>query len=206
MSTLALCSCRACPRVRCSPERATRKKKTRLHARTSTVDYLGGRGAGRASPCLQLEVPCSFFVSIENLPGRNGCLVFETVPDTDCVGSVQNKFRSDGSSQGWRGRDDLGEGGRIENAGRGLWWELGSWNKEKRWHGGTSRPWSEPPPPRGFRSTATPLPLTSAHLELARPHFSSCRWDCELWLPCWYLCHAAWTRLRGRSPARTNPA
>lgn len=42
-------------------------------------------------------------------------------------------------------------------------------------------PMERPPSPRGFRSTATPLPLTSAHLELARPHFSSCRWDCELW-------------------------
>lgn len=78
---------------------------------------------------------------------------------------------------------------------------------KKRWHGGWYLPpMNGHPSPRGFRSTATPLPLTSAHLELARPHFSSCRWDCELWLPCRYLSHPAWARQPRRSPARTNPA
>lgn len=78
---------------------------------------------------------------------------------------------------------------------------------KKRWHGGWYLPpMNGHPSPRGFRSTATPLPLTSAHLELARPHFSSCRWDCELWLPCRYLSHTAWARQPRRSPVRTNPA
>ena len=44
--------------------------------------------------------------------------------------------------------------------------------------------WADPLPLVVLGGTATPLPLTSAHLlELARPHFSSCRWDCELGLP-----------------------
>lgn len=79
---------------------------------------------------------------------------------------------------------------------------------EARRHGGTSlHPCRETTPsPRGFRSTATPLPLTSAHLELERPHFSSCRWDCELCLPSCYLCHPARGQPDCKSPARTNPA
>lgn len=82
------------------------------------------------------------------------------------------------------------------------------------WHGSTEYlPFPtlvRPPSPSWFYAralqSATPLPLTSAHLELARPHFPSCRWDCELWLPGRYplTLHA----VRGRAglpPVPTPP-
>lgn len=76
----------------------------------------------------------------------------------------------------------------------------------------SSPPWPDPPPPRGGFCTqehcrsATPLPLTSAHLELARPHFPSCRWDCELWLPGRYpLTLQASHGMAGLPPVPTPP-
>lgn len=143
-------------------------------------------GGGLGGP---LRVSCylahSLFPS-RTSQGAMGVLFLRQCRISIGVDSLQRNPETMPFPQGWRGRHV--ERRRIEDVGRGKYLVYRGRKlvrATQRGRGGMVGRYlprmERPPSPRGFRSTATPLPLTSAHLELARPHFSSCRWDCELW-------------------------